>query len=101
MEHIFPPTSCYEPDPYIRTTATNGDYDAKAETATAPGADENDDDQDDEHEYVNTETDYNIESEKNHIYGINEKNSKQLLDATNVGIRSIPNTRFKKQQTKV
>ena len=42
----------HEPEPYIRTTATNGDYDATAETPTAAtattarGADENDDDPD-------------------------------------------------------
>jgi hypothetical protein len=106
VEHIFSPTSRYEPEPYIRTTATNGDYDAKAETpaagtaTTAPGADENDYDPDDKHEYVNTETDKNIESEKSHSYCIDEKCSKQILDATNVGIKSIPNTRLKKQQTK-
>ena len=52
MEHKFSPTSRHEPEPYIRTTATNGYYDATAETPTAatattsPGADENDDDPD-------------------------------------------------------
>ena len=45
-------TSRHEPEPYVRTTATNGDHDATAETqtaatvTTAPGADENDDDPD-------------------------------------------------------
>ena len=72
----------------------------RSATTTAPGADENDDDPDDKHEFVNTETDKNIESEKSHSYCIDEKCSKQLLDATNVGIKSIPNTRLKKQQTK-
>ena len=52
VEHRFLPTSRHEPEPYIRTTATNGDYDATSETPTAatatiaPGADENDDDPD-------------------------------------------------------
>ena len=70
MEHKFSLTSRHEPEPYVRTTATNGDHDALAETptaetaTTASGADENDDDPDDEHEYVNTETDKNIESKK-------------------------------------
>ena len=56
----------------VRTTATNGDHDARAETPTAatatavPGAYENDDDPDDEHEYVNTKTDKNIESKMSH-----------------------------------
>ena len=67
MEHKFSPTSGHEPEPYVRTTETNG---ALAETpttetaTTASGADENNDDPDDEHEYVNTETDKNIESKK-------------------------------------
>ena len=66
MEHKFSPTSGHEPEPYVRTTATNGDHDAMAETptaetaTTASGADKNDDDPDDEHEYVNTETDNKI-----------------------------------------
>ena len=66
MEHKFSPTSAHEPEPYVRTTETNGDHDAWAETpttetaTTASGADENND----EHEYVNTETDKNIESKK-------------------------------------
>ena len=70
MEHKFSPTSGHEPEPYVRTTETNGDHDALAETpptetaATASGADENNDDPNDEHEYVNTETDTNIESKK-------------------------------------
>ena len=57
VEHKFFLTSRHEPEPYIRTTATNGDHDATAETpkaataTTAPGADENDDDPYDEHEY--------------------------------------------------
>ena len=63
MEHKFSPTSGHEPEPYARTTETNGDHDALAETptpetaTTASGADENNDAPDDEHEYVNTETD--------------------------------------------
>ena len=67
MDHKFPPTSRYEIEIYITTTATNGDYDATAETPTAetattvPGANENDDGPDDKHEYVNTETNNNIE----------------------------------------
>ena len=66
MEHKFSPTSGHEPEPYVRTTETNGDHNALAETpttetaTTASGADENNDDPDDEH--VNTETDKNIES---------------------------------------
>ena len=70
MEHKFSLTSRHEPEPYVRTTATNGDHDALAETptaetaTTASGADENDDNPEDEHEYVNTETDKNIESKK-------------------------------------
>ena len=106
MEHKFSPTSRHEPEPYIRTTATNGDYDATAETptaataTTAPGEDKNDDDPYDKYEYVNTETDSNIESKKSNSYDIDKQCSKQLLDATNVGTKSIPNTRFKKQQPK-
>ena len=70
MEHKFSPTFGHEPEPYVRTTATNGDHDAlakppTAETAiTASGAYENDDNTDDEHKYVNAETDKNIESKK-------------------------------------
>ena len=70
MEHKFSLTSGHEPEPYVRTTATNGDHDALAETptaetaTTASGADDNNDDPDDEHEYVNTETDKSIESKK-------------------------------------
>ena len=60
VEHIISLTSRHEPEPYVRTSATNGDHDATAETptasTTAPGADEIDHDPDDEHEYVNTET---------------------------------------------
>ena len=47
-------TSRHEPEPYVRTTATNGDHDATTETptaetaTTASGADENDDVPDDE-----------------------------------------------------
>ena len=84
MEHKFSLTSCHEPEPYVRTTATNGDHDATGETqiaataTTGPGADENDDDPDDEHEYVNTETDNNIESKKSHSYDIEEQCSKDL-----------------------
>ena len=74
MEHKFSLTSGHEPEPYVRTTATNGDHDALAGTpsaeTTASGADENDDDPDDEHEYVNTETDNNIESKKIYSYDI-------------------------------
>jgi hypothetical protein len=79
--------------PYIRTTATNCDYDATTETPTAatatttPGADENDDDQDDiiidiiidKQEYVNTETHNNIESKDSLSFDIDIKCSKQLL----------------------
>ena len=74
MEHKFSPTSGHKPEPYVRTTETNGDHDALAETlttetaTTASGADENNDDPDDEHEYVNTETDKNIESKKRYRY---------------------------------
>ena len=55
MEHKFSLTSGHEPEPYVRTTATNGDHDPMTETLTAsvatttPGADENDDEPDDEH----------------------------------------------------
>ena len=107
MGHKFSPTSRYEPEPYIRTTATNGDYDATAETptaataTTAPGADENDDDPDDKHKYANTETDNNIKSQKSHSYDIDKQCSKQFVDATNVGTKPIPNTKLKKQETKI
>ena len=107
MEHKFPLTFRHEREPYVRTTATNGDHDATAETptaatvTTAPGADKNDDDPDDEHEYVKTETDNNIESKKSHTYDMDKQCSKQLLNATNVGTKSIPNTRFKKKQQKI
>ena len=107
MEHKFSLTSRHDPEPYVRTTATNSGHDETAETqtaataTTAPGADENDDDPDDEHEYVNTETNNNIESKKSHSYDIDKQCSKQLLDATNVGTKSIPNTNFKKQQQKI
>ena len=53
MEHKFSPSSRHEPEPYVRTTATKGVFDATAETptaateTTAPGADENNDDPDD------------------------------------------------------
>ena len=71
MKHKFSPTSGHKPEPYVRTTETNGDHDALAETpttetaTTASGADESDDNPDDEHEYVNTETDkkYRIQKE--------------------------------------
>ena len=82
-----------------RTTAANGDHDATAETPTAtkatnaPGADENYGDLDDEHEYVNTETDNSIESENSDKLDIDKQCSKQLLNATNVGTKSIPNTK--------
>ena len=69
------------PEPYVRTTVTNGDHDATAETptaTTAPGANEDDDDLDDKHEYVNTKTDNNIESKKNQSYYIDKQCSKQL-----------------------
>ena len=50
-EHKFSLTYRHEPEPYVRTTATNGDHDATAETpTTAPGVDENDDDSDEAHE---------------------------------------------------
>ena len=67
VEHKFSLTSRHEPEPYVRTLATNGDYDATAETpkaTTIPGADENDEDSDDEHEHINTETYNNIQSRK-------------------------------------
>ena len=70
MEQQFSLTSRHEPEPYVKTTATNGDHDATAETpteTTAPGADEND-----EHEYVNTETDNNIESKKSNSCDIDK-----------------------------
>ena len=85
---LFP---IHEPEPYVRTIATNGDHNATAETQTAatartvPGADENDDDTDDEYEYVKTETDNNIKSKKSHSYSIH----KLLLNLTNVGSKSI------------
>ena len=63
VEHKFSLNSRHEPEPYVRTTATNDDHDATAETPTAitaPGADDNND-PDDEHEYVNAETDNIIE----------------------------------------
>ena len=91
----------HEPEPYVRTTATNGDHDATAETPTAktaPGADTNDDDPDDELEYVNTETDNNIETKKRHSYDIDKQCSEQLLNATNVGTMSIPNIRLRKNE---
>ena len=81
---LFP---IHEPEPYVRTTATNGDHNATAETQTAatartvPGADENDDDPDDEYEYVKTETDNNMQSKKSHSYNIH----KLLLNLTIVG----------------
>ena len=80
MEHIISLTSGHEPEPYVRTTATNGDHDALEETptaetaTTASGADENDDDPDNEHEYVNTETAKNIEYPKE-IYINNVQNN--------------------------
>ena len=86
----------------MRTTVTNGDHDATAETQTAatsitsPGADENDNDPDDEHEYVNIETDKNIESKKSRSYD-NDRQCLKKLNATNVSIKLIPHTRFKKQ----
>ena len=61
MERKFSLTSRHEPEPYVRTTATNGDHDAIAETPIAtiattapgapgpPGAYDNDNDPDDEH----------------------------------------------------
>ena len=70
MEQKCSLTSGHEPEPYVRTTETNGDHNALAETSTAEtettssGADKNDDDQDDEHAYVNPETDKNVESKK-------------------------------------
>ena len=89
-------------NPLCLTKTTNGDYDEtagtpKAATASiAPRADENDDDRDDKHEYVITETDNNIESKKNQSYYIDKQCLKQIVDATNEGTKSIPNTRFKK-----
>ena len=78
-ESQISPTSRYEPEPYIRTTATNGDYDATAETPTATtatteqGADENNDNGDTQ-KNMNMQiqkliTD-NIESKKCHNYDI-------------------------------
>ena len=90
MEHKLSLTSHYEPEPYVRTTATNSDHDATAETptaataSTASGADENYDDPDDEHEYVNTDTEKNIEFKKNHSTYIDKQCSKYFLNANNV-----------------
>ena len=65
---------------------------ATAETATtaktAPGSDENDDDTD-------------TESKKRHSLDIDSQCLKPLYNATHVGTKSIPNTRFKKQQQKI
>ena len=107
MERKFSLTSRHEPEPYVRTTATNGDHYATTETptegtaTTAPGADENDDDPDDEHEYVNTETDNNIESKKSRSYDRDKQCSKQLLNATNVTTKLLPNIRFKELQQQI
>ena len=38
VEHKFSPPSRHEPEPYIRNTAANGDYEATAETPTAATA---------------------------------------------------------------
>ena len=87
VEHKVSLTSHHEPEPYVRTTATNADHDATAETptaataTTAPGADKDGDDPNDEHEYLNTETDNNIESKKSHSYDIYKQCPKQLLNA--------------------
>ena len=66
-------TCRHEPEPSVRTTATNGTAEtptaATATTATtAPGADENYDSPYDEHKYVNKKkkNDNNIESKKSH-----------------------------------
>ena len=104
MEHKFSLAPRHEPEPYVRTTATNGDHDATAETptaataTTASGAEENDNEPDDEHEYVKTETDNNIESKISHSYDIDKQCSIQLLNATNVTTKSLPITGFKKKQ---
>ena len=66
-----------------------------------PGADENDDDPDTQinmNMLIQKLITDNIESKKSHSYDIDKQCLKQLLDATNVGTKSIPNTRFKKQQ---
>ena len=46
---VSPLWTDHEPELYVRTTATNGDYETPtaATATTAPGADENDDDPDD------------------------------------------------------
>ena len=100
-------TSCHEPEPYVRTTATNGDYDAAAETSTgatattASGADENDDDLDDEYECLNTENDNNIESKMSHSYNIDKQCSKKLFNSTYVTSKFVPNKRFQKKQQQI
>ena len=102
VEHTFPFTPRHQSKPNIRTTATNGDFNATTEAptaataATASGADENHDDPNDEHKYVNTETYKNIEFKMGHIYDLDNQCSKQLLNATNVITKLLPNTRFKK-----
>ena len=79
VEHKLSLTSRHEPEPYVRTTATNVDHDPTAETptaptaTTAPGTDENDSDPDDEHDFFNTETDNDIESKKSHSYDIDKQ----------------------------
>ena len=81
-------TSCHEPEPYVRATATNGDHDATAETqtpateTTEPGADENYNDPDNKHEYVNIKIDDNIELKKCHSSDMDKQSSKLLLKAT-------------------
>ena len=54
-ENISPP---HEPEPYIRTTATNGDHDATAETSTATTA---------------SDADNKIESKNSHSYDIDQQ----------------------------
>ena len=56
-------------------------------------------DDDPDNEYLNTETG-NIEFKKSHSYDIAKQCLKQLLNATYVGNKLIPSTRFKKQEQK-
>ena len=71
MEHKFSLTSGHEPEPYARTTSTNGDHDALAETPTAKTATTALEQMRmittqmmNMNIYVKTETDKNIESKK-------------------------------------
>ena len=104
VEHKFSLIFRHEPEPYVRTTATNGNHDATAETSTgatattASGADENDDDPDVEHKCVHTENDNNVEYKKSHSYDIDSKN---LFNSTNATSKLLPNKRFKKKQQQI